>query len=341
MKVVPVFNMKGGVAKTTSSVLLAEGLAQFCGFRVLIVDADPQLNATRMVLSHTAIAEAVSGPQNRARTVARYLLKSVTETGLPDPRDFVLPKVGTIHGAGQIDLLAGTPRTAEVADTMLVAGANPGRTLENVLQRASMAFRKLNEAGPYDVILVDCPPGLTTIVRAALSAADLLIVPTTADDTAYTGIGNLVWHLQQHREIRPAVVENRRILVTRYQAAIHESNLPSLKRESVFMAPIAERSTIRDARLFSPHSETSFKGKYGGPAEKDFKKIIAELTAALGLARPNSVAKEPLPKDVIHVKGDQDSRELPNGADKHHGGKARPGKKISFSDLFSFSRRPH
>jgi chromosome partitioning protein len=340
MKVVPVFNMKGGVAKTTSSVLLAEGLAQFFGLRVLIVDADPQLNATRMLLTSKAIEEAVSGPQNRSKTIARYLLKSVNEANLPDPRDFVLPEVGTIHGAGQVDLLAGTPRTGEVADMMLVAGANPGRTLESVLQRAAAAFRKLNEAGPYDVMLIDCPPGLTAIVRSALSAADLLIVPTTADDTAYAGIGNLVWHLKQRQEVKPALIQNRRILVTRYQAA-QESNLAALKQETVFSAGIGERASIRDARLFSPHAEPTIKGKYGIPTEKEFKKIILELTVTLGLARPNNVAKEPLPKDVIHVKGDQDSRELPNGTASDHGGKPRTGKKVSLSDFFSFSRRTH
>jgi chromosome partitioning protein len=340
MKVVPMFNMKGGVAKTTSSVLLAEGLAQFCGFRVLLADCDPQLNATRMLLTSKGIEEAISGPQNRSKTVARYLLKSVNEANLPDPRDFVLSRVGTIHGSGQVDLLAGTPRTGEVADMMLVAGANPGRTLENILQRAAMSFRKLNEAGPYDVLLIDCPPGLTTIVRSALSAADLLIVPTTADDTAYAGIGNLVWHLKQRQEVKPALIKNRRILVTRYQAA-QEGNLAALRQESVFTTCIGERTAIRDARVFSPHAETTFKGKYGVPTERELKKIISELTVMLGIARPNNVAQEPLPKDVIHVKGDQDSRELPNGTAPDHGGKPRTGKKVSLSDLFSFSRRAH
>lgn len=338
MKLVPVFNMKGGVAKTTSSVLLAEALAQFCSFRVLIVDADPQLNATRMLLSTERIKEAVSGPQNRSKTVARYLQKSVNEANFPDPREFVLARVGTVHGSGQVDLLAGTPRTGEVADNMLVTSANPGRTLEGILQRAAVSFRKLNEAGPYDIVLVDCPPGLTPIVRAALSAADLLIVPTTADDTAYSGIANLVWSLEQHPEVKPALIKNRRVLITRYQAA-QESNLAALKQESVFAAYVTERPQIRDARLFSPQAETTLKTKYNPATERDFNRIVSDLTVTLGLPRPNLASKTPLPKDVVHVKGDQDSRELPDGVASNSGGKTDAGKKVSFSDFFSFTRR--
>jgi chromosome partitioning protein len=338
MKIVPLFNMKGGVAKTTSTVLLAEGLAQLCGYRVLVVDADPQLNATRMLLSAKDIEEALKSPQNRSKTIARYLLKGVNEANIPDPRDFVLRKVGTIHGDGQVDLLAGSPRTRELADTMLIASANPGRTLDSVLHRGAMAFRKLNEAGPYDILLVDCPPGLTAIVRAVLCAADLLIVPTTADDTAYAGIGNLRSHLSQCQEVKPTVVQNRRVLVTRYQSA-EESNLLSLKTETVFSAPLYERASIQSARVYSAHGEISVKGKYGAPTEREIKKIISELTVTLGLPRPNNVAKEPLPKDIIDVKGDQDSRELPHGTHSDHGGKTRTGKKISLGDFFTFSRR--
>lgn len=250
MKIVPVFNMKGGVAKTTSSVMLAEALAEFCSYRVLIVNADPQFNATRMLLTTKEIEAAIN--VSHSKTVARYLLKCVTETNIPCPRDFVLPGAGTVYGTGQVDLLAGTFRTGEAADTMLLASANPGRNLENVLKKASLGFEKLNEAGPYDLIIVDCPPGLTMPVRAALGAADLLIVPTTADDTAHAGIATLVWSLKKLREVEDALIEKRRVLITRYESQFEE-NLNAIRRgQATFESCVTKRQSILDARLFLP-----------------------------------------------------------------------------------------
>jgi chromosome partitioning protein len=337
MKIVPVFNMKGGVAKTTSSVMLAEALAEFCGYRVLIVDADPQFNATRMLLTSKVIEAATN--VSHSKTVARYLLKCVTETNIPCPKEFVLPRAGTVHGTGQVDLLAGTFRTGEVADTMLLASANPGRNLESVLQRAALGLKELNEAGPYDLIIVDCPPGLTMPVRAALRAADLLIVPTTADDTAHAGIATLVWSLKKLSEVEHALIEKRRVLITRYESQ-SEYNLKTLKRdEATFESCVTKRQSILVARLFSPETPCTFKGKYGAATEKELKKIVSELTVLLGLVRPGATVIAPMPKEKMNVKRKPNRGELPLGATANSGGTSRANKETNYSDLSSFSKR--
>ncbi|HYH23639.1 MAG TPA: AAA family ATPase [Azospirillum sp.] len=166
--IVAAANQKGGVAKTATSVNLAYLLA-ITGNRVLLVDADPQGNATAHVgVGHAQIVEL----NNAERTLYHVLVgrtpiaEVVTETYVPDLH--LLPSSITLSNA----------------DGELTTREPTGAPM--VLREKLAAVRST-----YDVIVIDCAPnlGLTTI--NALTAADQLVVPCQAEPHSILGLHHL------------------------------------------------------------------------------------------------------------------------------------------------------
>jgi chromosome partitioning protein len=168
-------NQKGGVGKTTTTVNLAAGLAQV-GKRVLLVDLDPQGNATMG-----------SGIDKRSLDPSVYdvLLESasVAETRQPSP-----------HGG--YDVL-GANRELAGAEVELVKLEHRERRLKSALAAVD---------GDYDFVLVDCPPSLSMLTLNGLCAAHGVIVPMQCEYFALEGLSDLVNTIKQvHANLNPAL----------------------------------------------------------------------------------------------------------------------------------------
>ena len=165
-KIYCIANQKGGVGKTTTTVNLAAGLAQV-GRRVLLVDLDPQGNATMG-----------SGIDKRALETSVYdvLLESatVTEARQPSPK-------GGYHVVGANRELAG-------AEVELVK-------LERREKRLKASLEAV--AGDYDFVLADCPPSLSMLTLNGLCAAHGVIVPMQCEYFALEGLADLVNTIKQ------------------------------------------------------------------------------------------------------------------------------------------------
>jgi chromosome partitioning protein len=168
-----VANQKGGVGKTTTTVNLAAGLAKL-GKRVLVVDLDPQGNATMG-----------SGIDKRALEVSVYdvLLESasIAEARQTSP-----------HGG--YDVL-GANRELAGAEVELVH-------LEHREKRLKLALEAV--ASEYDFVLIDCPPSLSMLTLNGLCAANGVLVPMQCEYFALEGLSDLVNTIKQvHANLNP------------------------------------------------------------------------------------------------------------------------------------------
>ncbi len=161
-----VANQKGGVGKTTTTVNLAAGLAQV-GQRVLVVDLDPQGNATMG-----------SGVDKRSLTLSIYdvLLESasIAEARVASPR-------------GGYDVL-GANRELAGAEVELVSLERRERRLKTALEAV---------AADYDFVLIDCPPSLSLLTLNGLCSAHGVVVPMQCEYFALEGLSDLVNTIKQ------------------------------------------------------------------------------------------------------------------------------------------------
>ena len=168
-------NQKGGVGKTTTTVNLAAGLAQI-GKRVLVVDLDPQGNATMG-----------SGVDKRSLTLTVYdvLLENAT----------ILETRQRAERAGYD--VVGANRELAGAEVELVE-------LERRDKRLKQALAAVREV--YDFVLIDCPPSLSLLTLNGLCSAHGVIVPMQCEYFALEGLSDLVNTIKQvHANLNPAL----------------------------------------------------------------------------------------------------------------------------------------
>ena len=185
--VLAIANQKGGVGKTTTAVNLGAALAEL-GFRVLVVDLDPQGNATTgLGISH----------RNVEGSVYDVIMNDVPVEDCVEPTSvrnlFVIPATIDLAGA-EIELV-------------------PAMSRELKLRRALGAV-----SGDYDFVLIDCPPSLGLLTVNGLAAADAVLVPIQCEYYALEGLGQLLRNVKLVRTNLNPTLEMRGIVLTMFDA---------------------------------------------------------------------------------------------------------------------------
>ena len=170
MKIIAIANQKGGVGKTTTAVNLGSALAEL-GHRILIIDLDPQANATSsfglQAVEQTSLYEPLLGGA------------SITEKIFPTQRDdlFIVP--------ADIDLAGAEVEIARMPDH---------------LTRLAETLKPLHTDETFDFVLLDCPPSLGILMTNALAAADELLTPIQCEYFALEGLVKIVRLVEQVRD---------------------------------------------------------------------------------------------------------------------------------------------
>lgn len=166
MKRIAVFNQKGGCAKTTTVVNLA-GILSKRGYKILVVDCDPQANASSTLLMENdendvpTIVDVLSGHININEAVQVAYLRT---RGNGKPKDVGISVIPAERGLSAVDLASESVLADAIHDLI----------------------------GEYDYILFDCPPYISVFTINILAASDYVLVPATVDKDSLDGYGELV-----------------------------------------------------------------------------------------------------------------------------------------------------
>jgi len=170
MKIVAVTNQKGGVGKTTTSINLSAALAMV-GQRVLLVDLDPQANATGVLGPWEDVGSGLYG----------------TLVGSQPIEDAILPT--------RLPNLSCLPASLDLAGAEVEVAR-----MEGHLFQLRETLSPIRSAGNFDFILLDCPPSLGILMSNALVAADELLIPIQCEYYALTGLSLLMQVAGQIRD---------------------------------------------------------------------------------------------------------------------------------------------
>ncbi|KAA3644964.1 MAG: ParA family protein [Chloroflexi bacterium] len=253
-RIYSIVNQKGGVGKTTTTINLGAYLAYF-GQRVLLVDLDPQSNATSCL---GIDKDGVKGGTYDA-------LLGDLETGdiLHNPRL-------------KLSLLPASPG---------LAGAEV--ELVNELARESRLKEALQEVDDrYDYILIDCPPSLGLLtLNGMVAAQDGLVIPVQTEYLALEGLGSLLQTIQRVREHIFTDLKVRGVVLTMFDGRTNLSNDVVEEVRKHFPDEVMDTVIPRSVRLAeAPSYGVPVLSYYpSSPGAKAYQELARELLAADGV----------------------------------------------------------
>ena len=209
-KIIAVSNRRGGVGKTTVTMMLAYGLSVGRRQKVLVVDLDAQASTSIVMMGHQRWRAA----REAHRTTSDLLTQIVNNEAIGC-------KSHISQGIGDVSLADGTTPALDI-----IPSAHDLDDKEALLMIAQQArFHKISDAfdnmqdrmgkiirsaeGAYDQVVIDCAPGLSQLVWGALRVADHVLIPYIPDRTAEDNVGWLAHRLKQASAAFSYTIANR------------------------------------------------------------------------------------------------------------------------------------
>jgi chromosome partitioning protein len=294
--VISLVNLKGGVGKTTIAANLGAALAHD-GLRVLLIDLDYQGSLTSLCL----LVEEKTNLKLSNRYINRVFTRVST---LSDLNECVIP-LETEAGTGQLYLAPVWEDFTDVENRLMTrwyANSEPDDVRFRL--RAALHSPQLREF--YDVVLIDCPPRLTTGCINALAASDYALIPVLLEDTSAASVPRILSWLRKFQTTPCAelnvlgVVGNkanpRNPLIAREKFiwnALKEDCKPAWGEEVHFFEEVIRKYSAVDGRFAALDSR--YQGRY--------QNLVAEIRREIPHARLEPATVHPAPGSSADGRG--------------------------------------
>ncbi len=263
--VISTINLKGGVGKTSTTIALAEFLAIEHRKKVLLIDLDPQTNATVTLIGEDRWVEK----NESGETLLQLFKDKLDRTDLFNIDKAIERQASNIGGGVRnLDLLPSSLGLIDIQDSLALIPAGRFHVTSPVTILRDEISDRLNN---YDIVLIDCPPNLGIITLNGILISDYYLIPCIPDIMSTYGIPQILNRIKSFGEETGHVVEPLGIIVSMYraQSRLHDTVIPQLKHKEktgdypkVFDARIPLSVRTAEAADFESYANT-LKQKYG------------------------------------------------------------------------------
>ncbi|MCP4358855.1 MAG: ParA family protein [Chloroflexi bacterium] len=278
-RVIAVADNKGGVGKTTTAGVLADGLARMCirhqsEADVLVVDLDPQGNQADffgvradMLAERLCIGNVLMEPGDIRLLQNNIISVDREEDGLPRPNLYLLPASRNLEDVTQDLVVMTTMRTAR----------RSGFNLDTVLADALAPL-----LGQFAFIIIDCPPKLDTLKRAVYNFADEVVVPVKTDHVSLVGARQHtddLYNLQQENPrkfkarvtlVVPTMLPSRQVLASQVV-----EQMQTFYGRDLISKPVPESVYVKEAP--AANGQTLFEYAPSSAPSKAYASIVERI----------------------------------------------------------------
>lgn len=304
--IVTVANLKGGVGKSTTALMLSEGLAYYFGLRVLVLDFDAQSNLSQLLLSERGVNKAYEDERGICASLDRFIMQ--LQKPIPNgskvswtPDEFsnriVANDANTIY-----EIVTAIRNNNELGKVELIPAHFQLRFIEPQLERTPgpdwvdlpkqlSAYIRATIApmrGHYDLVVIDCPPNVSALCRTALSIANYIVTPVVAEELSFWGFKQFhewmrndetrSWLGDDFKDLGP----RQFVVFTKFQknnvSAAAKDKFQEQWGDRRFASPIRYRSDIEKELPRKGHDSVStFRGKYKPQVRQDILSLCSQF----------------------------------------------------------------